>query len=82
MSKRICFVVQRYGIEVNGGAELHCRQLAEHLLKKYRDIHVLTTKAIDYMTWKDEYEKEEEDINGVHVHRFSVSHPRNQKTLI
>lgn len=81
MSKRICFVVQRYGIEVNGGAELHCRQLAEHLLKKYRDIHVLTTKAIDYMTWKDEYEKEEEDINGVHVHRFSVSHPRNQKTF-
>lgn len=78
MKNKICFVVQRYGLEVNGGAELLCRQLAEHLLSRYSDIHVLTTKAIDYMSWKDEYEKDEEVINGVKVHRFSVAHERNQ----
>lgn len=78
MSKKICFVVQRYGLEVNGGAELLCRQLAEHLLSKYSDIHVLTTKAIDYMSWRDEYTADEEVINGVTVHRFGVRHERNQ----
>lgn len=75
--EKICFIVQRYGLEVNGGAELHCRQLAEHMLTYYDHIDVLTSKAIDYMTWKDEYKKEEEIINGVHVKRFSVTHKRN-----
>lgn len=77
MKEKICFVVQRYGLEVNGGAELHCRQLAEHMLEKYKEVHVLTSKAIDYMSWKNEYIADEEKINGVAVHRFPVSHERN-----
>nr|WP_122012453.1 glycosyltransferase family 4 protein [Maliibacterium massiliense] len=76
MKKKICFVVQRYGLEVNGGAELHCRQLAEHMLPYY-DVTVLTTKAVDYLTWKDEYSTDVEDINGVCVRRFSVDYPRD-----
>lgn len=79
MKEKICFIVQRYGLEVNGGAELHCRQLAERMLTKYKEVHVLTSKAIDYMTWKDEYKADEEVINGVVVHRFSVSHERKAK---
>lgn len=78
MKKKICFIVQRYGLEVNGGAELHCRQLAEHMKKHCAEVHVLTSKAIDYMTWKDEYKCAEEYINEVSVHRFSVAHERNQ----
>lgn len=74
--KKLCFIVQRYGLEVNGGAELHCRQLAEHMKSRF-DVSVLTTKAIDYMTWKDEYLQDREEINGVHVLRFPVKHPRN-----
>lgn len=76
MKEKICFVVQRYGLEVNGGAELLCRQLAEHMVPKYKEVHILTSKAIDYMTWKDEYTSELEEINGVIVHRFSVSRER------
>lgn len=76
--KKICFVVQRYGLEVNGGAELHCRQLAEHLCPFY-DVTVLTTKAVDYISWANAYEKDEEEINGVRVLRFGVEHPREME---
>ena len=48
--KKLALVVQRYGLEVNGGAELLMRQMAEHLNGKY-DVEVLTTKAVDYLTW-------------------------------
>ena len=76
--KKICFVVQRYGLEVNGGAELHCRQLAEHLHPFY-DVTVLTTKAVDYISWANAYEKDEEEINGVRVLRFGVEYPREME---
>ena len=76
MKLKICFVVQRYGLEVNGGAELHCRQLAEHLLPYCDSVDVLTTKAIDYMTWKDEYPNDEDFIHGIRVLRFGVKAPR------
>lgn len=74
--KKIAFVVQRYGLEVNGGAELHCRQLAEHMNKKYYT-EIITTKAVDYVTWKDEYTSDEEIINGILVRRFSVKEVRD-----
>lgn len=74
--KKLCFVIQRYGIEVNGGAELHCRQLVERLVEDF-DVTVLTTKAIDYITWENEYEQDREEINGAHVLRFAVEYPRD-----
>ena len=78
MKKKILFVVQRYGLEVNGGAELHCRQLAERLKDEY-NVSVLTTCAIDYVTWKNEYKEGIEHINGVKVIRKKVDFERNQK---
>lgn len=78
--RKICFIVQRYGMEVNGGAELECRQYAEKLLK-YFDVTVLTTKAIDYISWKNEYKNDIEDINGVTVHRFNVLKERNMDSF-
>lgn len=74
--KKICFVVQRYGLEVNGGAELQCRLFAEHLSGPGYEVHVATTRAVDYMTWRNEYEKGETRVNGVIVHRFSVERER------
>lgn len=78
MKHKICFIVQRYGKEVNGGAELQCREMAQRMCARYQEVHVLTTKAIDYMSWNDAYSRDEEVLDGVKVHRFSVSHPRNQ----
>lgn len=73
---KIAFVVQRYGLEINGGAELHCRWVAEHM-KKYAEVEVLTTKAADYITWKNHYTRDEEAVNGIPVRRFPVTRTRN-----
>ncbi len=75
---KIAFVVQRYGLEVNGGAEHHCRMLAEHL-SKYYDVEVITTCAKDYTTWRDEYEPGKEEVNGIAVWRFQVDWARDLK---
>ncbi|MFC0515405.1 glycosyltransferase family 4 protein [Mucilaginibacter angelicae] len=76
--KRIAFIVQRYGIEVNGGAEYHCRMVAEKLNALF-NVEVLTTCAKDYMSWANEYSPGTELINGVKVTRFEVEHPRDLK---
>lgn len=76
--KKIAMVCQRYGLEVNGGAELHCRQLAEKLTARY-DVEVLTSCAMDYMTWSNEYPAGESMINGVRVIRFAAERERNIK---
>ncbi len=73
---KVAFVVQRYGLEINGGAELHCRWVAEHM-RKHWDVQVLTTQAQDYITWKNTYPARRETINGVPVRRFPVARTRD-----
>jgi glycosyltransferase involved in cell wall biosynthesis len=72
----VAFVVQRYGLEINGGAELHCRWVAEHMSRHW-PVEVLTTCAHDYVTWANHYPPGEETTNGVRVRRFPVAHPRD-----
>ena len=51
---KIAFINQRYGMEVAGGSESYTRAMAEHLaahLKDKAEIEVLTSKALDYITW-------------------------------
>ncbi|PWK80206.1 glycosyl transferase family 1 [Mucilaginibacter oryzae] len=74
--KKIAFIVQRYGVEVNGGAEYHCRVVAEKLNGLF-DVEVLTSCAQDYMSWANAYTPGSELINGVKVKRFEVEHPRD-----
>jgi len=74
---KIAIVVQRYGLEVNGGSELYCRQMAERLTSFY-DVEVLTTCAIDYVTWRNEYSPGTVDINGVTVQRFKTDQERSR----
>ena len=69
-------VVQRYGADINGGAELHARYIAERL-SRHASVEVLSTCAKDYLTWKNEWPSCEETINGIRVRRFPVSRPRN-----
>lgn len=75
---KLAFVIQRYGLEVNGGSEMLCRRLAEKL-RKYHDVEILTTCAIDHATWKNEYPAGTQTINDVPVRRFPVSAQRNDR---
>jgi glycosyltransferase involved in cell wall biosynthesis len=73
---KLAVVVQRYGADINGGAELHARYIAERLAK-HASVEVLTTCARDYVTWKNELPPGEDKVNGLPVRRFPVRRPRN-----
>jgi glycosyltransferase involved in cell wall biosynthesis len=73
---RLAFVVQRYGEDVNGGAEYHCRLIAEHLARQHQ-VEVLTSCAKDYITWRNEHPPGLQVVNGVRVRRFKVKRPRD-----
>lgn len=69
MKDKIAFVVIRYGRDINGGAEQHCRMLAERMAGRY-DVEVLTTCIRNYRTGGNEFPAGEELIDGVLVRRF------------
>ena len=73
---KIAFVVQRYGTEILGGSEYHCRLIAERLATKH-EVEVLTTCARDYVTWKNEYPEGADRVRGVTVRRFAVAETRD-----
>ena len=81
---RIAFIVQRYGLEILGGSEYHCRLIAERMALRQGsgqagayDVEVLTTCAREYITWANEYPEGDERINGVVVRRFATARTRN-----
>lgn len=73
---RVAFVVQRCGREVNGGAEAHALTIAQRMAA-YWDLEVLTTCALDYMTWANHYPEGVEMIDGALIRRFPVAEPRD-----
>lgn len=75
--KRIAFVNQRYGKEVNGGSEYYTMLMAGKL-KEYYDVEILTSKALTYDKWEDYYTEDVEAINGIIVRRFGVKRKRSR----
>ena len=73
---RLCLVVQRYGLEVAGGSELHCRWLAGRLAA-HHDVRVATTCALDYLEWRNHYPPGPTQVEGSRVERFPVRRPRD-----
>jgi len=76
---KLAFVVPRYGPEIRGGAETGARMLAEHLAAdRGADVEVLTTCALDAITWRDELPEGTQQINGVTVHRIRSEAGRDE----
>jgi glycosyltransferase involved in cell wall biosynthesis len=73
---KLAVVVQRYGADISGGAELHARYIAERL-SCHVDVRVLTTCARDYVSWRNHWAAGEDRVNGVAVERFPVTHERD-----
>lgn len=73
---KIAFVIQRYGAEILGGSEYHCRLIAERMAASH-EVEVLTTCARDYITWKNEYPEGPDRIRGVTVRRFANARTRD-----
>ena len=78
--KKLGIIVQRYGPDINGGAEYHARLIAEKM-SHHANIEVFTSTAHDYITWKHHYPKGTESVNNIPVHRFPVEKPRDPKTF-
>ncbi|MQA29150.1 MAG: glycosyltransferase [Luteitalea sp.] len=73
---RIVFIVQRYGTEVLGGSEQLCRLVAERMAAQH-EVEVLTTCALDYVTWTNEYPEGSDRVRGVTVRRFANARTRD-----
>ncbi len=73
---KIAFIVQRYGTEILGGSEYHCRLIAERLAPRHM-VEVLTTCAQDYITWENAYPEGTDRVRGVTVRRFANAQTRD-----
>lgn len=69
---RFTFVVSRYGETILGGAEAHCREVAERLAARGHDVRVLTTCSRSYRTWSNELPAGASELHGVRVERHPV----------
>jgi glycosyltransferase involved in cell wall biosynthesis len=75
---RVAFVVQRYGEEVNGGAETQCRIIAERMSAHW-DIEVLTSRACDYVSrFENQYPEGWTEVGGIRVRRFTIDRLRSE----
>jgi glycosyltransferase involved in cell wall biosynthesis len=75
---KLAFVVQRFGADIAGGSEAHCRELALRLAG-HHEITVLTTCARDYVTWANALPAGESREGSLRVLRFPVARQRRMK---
>src|SRR5207249_8670085 len=78
---RLACVIHRFGADIAGGSESHCRLLAEHLAATH-DVTILTTRARDHVTWQNAYPGGESRVGSLRVVRFPVARPRHLNRFI
>jgi len=74
---KLAFVTPRYGTEVIGGAETAARMLAERVGRRPGwEVEVLTSCALDHLTWENTEPEGTSVVDGVTVRRFPTASPR------
>ena len=68
-------VVHRFGADIAGGSEGHCRAVAEHLAARHT-VTIITTCAKDHITWRNHYPPGESTLGPLRVLRFPVARER------
>src|SRR3954451_9444477 len=87
---KLACVVHRFGADIAGGSEGHCRLIAEHLAAQH-DVTIITTTAHDHITWKNHYPPGESQPSspkpatgevGLRVLRFPVARERDMRRFM
>ena len=90
---KLACVVHRFGADIAGGSEGHCRLIAEHLAARH-DVTILTTCARDHITWRNHYPAGETRVSpkpgtgdggragGLRVIRFPVARERDMRSFM
>jgi glycosyltransferase involved in cell wall biosynthesis len=74
---KLACVVHRFGSDIAGGSEAHCRHVATHLAAAGYDVTILTTCARDHISWRNEYPPGPSTLEGLKVLRFPVVRQRS-----
>ena len=72
---RLACVIHRFGADIAGGSEGHCRLIAEHLAASH-DVTIVTTCARDHITWSNHYPAGDSRVGSLRVLRFPVARQR------
>ena len=80
MKKKIALVSPIFSPAISGGAEKHALNFAELLSDEY-ELEIVTTQALDYITWKNVIPESQEKYGSCLVRRFPVKQTRNIKSF-
>lgn len=72
---KLACVVHRFGADIAGGSEAHCRHVAEHLAAEH-DVTILTSCAKDHISWRNEYPPGASTLGPLTVLRFPAARER------
>ncbi len=78
MKEKLAFVIHRFGEGIIGGSENLCKNYISLLKDKY-DIDILTTTAINHLTWENYYKPGIEKKSDFNIFRFKIDKSRNSK---
>jgi glycosyltransferase involved in cell wall biosynthesis len=78
---KLACVVHRFGADIAGGSEGHCRLVAQHLAAAH-DVTIVTTCAKDHITWRNHYAAGESRDGALRVLRFPVARERSMQRFM
>ncbi|MGC4083027.1 MAG: glycosyltransferase family 4 protein [Vicinamibacterales bacterium] len=73
---KLACVVHRFGADIAGGSEAHCRHVAEHLAAEH-EVTILTSCARDHISWRNEIAPGRSTLGPLTVLRFPAVRERS-----